>query len=302
MVKTNIPFLSLGAHGTVGKAITAQKRHGFTLIRKTPIPTDPQSLAQMYQRWLYQDYIALWHTLSDADKATYHTLGTRYRLPAFAYFVRTYLNSLSDIAVRYHLDEDGGLIAHDAGPNAQPLTVFGASPATGRIHLARLFDGLDDYLQRVPAPPTDINGHTYSIQAWVNTTAARRSRVIDKHWGTGVGEYFMETQANGKIRYGTWGSLASFVKDSIATINDGHWHLITMTQDPTGWQILIDNTLDSSGADTPGILTCNGPFSLGKYHGGVLPFYLGDIDEATVYLRVLTLIQHKIQYQRRYPL
>lgn len=146
MAKTKTPFFSIGSKGTVGGSLTSQKRGSATILREKPVPTDPYSLNQAYQRWDYRDYAYRWTLLSNADKQVYRTKASRYHITGFSQFMRESLKALTDLSARWHMDEKAGAIAYDTSRNARHATIFGASPVPGRIGGAFSFDGINDYL------------------------------------------------------------------------------------------------------------------------------------------------------------
>lgn len=137
----------MGAKGTVGGALTAQKRGGDTILRSTPVPTDPYSLAQAYQRWIYKDYAYLWTLLLEATKQTYRTRASKYHITGFSLWMREHLRDLPDILAWWRLDDNLGATTIDSSKNENDASIFGASPATGLIDHCLEFDGLNDYLQ-----------------------------------------------------------------------------------------------------------------------------------------------------------
>ncbi|GAJ14702.1 unnamed protein product, partial [marine sediment metagenome] len=50
MAKLKKPLLSLGARGTIADTLTFQKRQGIDLVKRKPVPSQPRTLPQMYQR------------------------------------------------------------------------------------------------------------------------------------------------------------------------------------------------------------------------------------------------------------
>jgi len=144
MTKTKTPFFSLGSQGSIGNAITSQKYGPVTLIRTKPKPAYRYTLAQAYQRWLYEDYVYLWHQQTQAVKDTYRTAGVRFHLTAFQYWMKYHLTNLPDILAWWKLDDNTGPTTIDSSRNLNPATIIGASPATGVIDRALSFDGNND--------------------------------------------------------------------------------------------------------------------------------------------------------------
>jgi len=151
MPKVNTPFLSFKAVGTLGKVITAQRSRFGTLIRSKPVPTDRHTLAQTYQRWLYEDYCYLWYQQSPATKAAYKALATQRKTTPIAEWLRYNLTNLPDIDAWYRLDEPSGSSPHDSSKHALTATATGTLVVPGIIDMARSFNGIAD---QVSCPQT----------------------------------------------------------------------------------------------------------------------------------------------------
>ena len=89
MAKPDKPLLSLGARGTIGDALTYQKRGQLTIARQKPIPKDPKSEAQLAQRQRYKDAVASWHSLTLVEKEAWR--GVCPGLTAYQCFMRAEL-------------------------------------------------------------------------------------------------------------------------------------------------------------------------------------------------------------------
>lgn len=150
MAKTNTPFFSFGSRGSVGESLTTQKRGRDTVIRQLPLPTDPHSLAQTYQRWLYQDYAYLWTLQSLSTRRQYASDGVRFHLTGFQYWMKYQLTTRLNILAHWKLDNVIAGITPDSSPYANNGTVIGASPVAGIIGPALYFDGINDEVN-IPA-------------------------------------------------------------------------------------------------------------------------------------------------------
>lgn len=170
MAKPKSPLLSLGAKGTIGDALTFQKRGRDTIARTKPIPRDPYSLNQAYQRWDYRDYAHMWTLLSNSEKQVYRTKASRYHITGFSQFMRESLKALTDIVGRWHLDERSGATAYDSSKNTNNGAIIGASPTPGYIDGAFLFDGLNDGIA-VPTSPSLNLVSPFSIEFFIYLNA-----------------------------------------------------------------------------------------------------------------------------------
>ncbi len=84
MTKLKNPLLSLAASGSLSRAITFLRRRGRNIAEKMPIPSDPKTLNQLSWRHMYSKCAALWHTLSDAEKAEWAAIGSKKHMTGFA--------------------------------------------------------------------------------------------------------------------------------------------------------------------------------------------------------------------------
>ncbi|MBA7672192.1 hypothetical protein ES703_80366 [subsurface metagenome] len=80
------PLFSLGARGSLGKAISFVRRRGQDIAEKKPEIKDVKSPAQLSWRHMYQKCAALWHTLSVAEQADWNSLGGVRHMTGFAYW------------------------------------------------------------------------------------------------------------------------------------------------------------------------------------------------------------------------
>ena len=94
MAKPKTPLLSLGARGTIANSLTFQKRGKgkATIARQKPIPKDPKSEAQLAQRQIYRDAVAIWHALTPEEKEAWR--GVCPGLTAYQCFMRSELRKV----------------------------------------------------------------------------------------------------------------------------------------------------------------------------------------------------------------
>lgn len=153
MAKTKTPFLSMAAHGTVGRSITAQGLPKTTLVRTKPLPTYRLTLPQQYQRWLYQDYAYLWTLQSEPTKRSYAAAGVPFHLTGFQYWMKYHLTNLTWIDGWWKLDFRSDSTIIDSSPNANTGTAFGTTPTTALIDGGFSFDGINDRID-IPNSPS----------------------------------------------------------------------------------------------------------------------------------------------------
>lgn len=215
MSKAKAPLFSLSGRGSIGNSLTLRRRLGVNILEQKPIPTDQQTLLQMYHRWLFEDYTYLWQRQSDAVKDSYKVLGRACGLTGFQYWQSYMLTNLPDIAGMWHLDEKAGSYAQDFSRNGNHATIFGSTSVHGSIDNGLRGDGINDYL----ACGTDLSlcgfstwtmeyfiyleaqlndwvlplyrQSTYYLGLWFNTL-----RPVFRYWqqGGGVSRLFINTE------------------------------------------------------------------------------------------------------------
>ncbi|MBA7589330.1 hypothetical protein ES708_31412 [subsurface metagenome] len=301
VAKTKTPFLSLGSRGTVGGVLTSQKRGGDTLLRKTPVPTDPYSLAQAYQRWDYKDYAYQWTLLSNAEKQVYRTTGSRYHITGFSQFMREKLKTLPDLALRLRLDEKAGIVAYDTSKHATNGTIFGATPTDGLIAGGQFFT-LNDYIS-VTAPQCDFTSEDFSITLNMRVDDLTIHRMILTR-----GEYTTEgwtsyVASNGQLIFTTTQTAAAQTsRTAIGFIQTGIDYNIGVSR--TGASV----RLYAGGIDVTSIVgnhldpkSCVQPLLVGIYQNLHNYPFDGMLDNLVIYSRHLDATEHYRASQRRYP-
>lgn len=156
----------------------------MSVVRTRPVPSDPHSLAQAYQRWLYQDYAYRWTQLASATRAEYRSGGVAYHLTGFQYWMKYQLANLPDIAAWYKLDDNEGATTRDSSRNSNTATIIGASPATGLIGRALSFDGVNDKLTIPNSPSLNIRSAItiicYLQTSWDTPTGFQEGHLVNK--------------------------------------------------------------------------------------------------------------------------
>lgn len=302
MAKTKTPFLSLGSRGTVGGVLTSQKRGGDTILRKTPIPTDPYSLAQAYQRWDYRDYAYLWTLLSNSEKQIYRTRGSRYHITGFSQWMREQLKTLPDLAGRWHLDEKSGAIAHDSSKQGNNGIIIGASPAKGLIAGAYSFDGLND---NITIPPYPHPLQSKSVICFFNApafTGSFRYLWDFGYWTPPYGDIAYLNPNNNNATIYLRNTAAVVVSENSIPFTPDQWNCLGYTWDGTTVIYYIKGVPTGTPDALAGTL---GPASYSHYLGAqqaIWQPFLGRIDTTIAYIRALDRTEMTRWSKRRYPL
>jgi len=301
MAKLKAGLLSLGARGTLGKAVTFQERSGVNFVRKTPIPQYRLSLAQFYQRWDYSDAIFFWNSRSDAQKAAYATLGSKMHLTAYAYCIRDYLRNLPDLVGRWHLDEGTGIVSRDTSKQGNDGVIVGATLTTGIIDNARAFDGIND---RISIPHSVLfSRQVFTIELFVNIPALGWMSIYDK--GNPEANNFgicMRFRNVPAVPFGvTTGTGVGWQEIAITTTMPlGQKVHMAFTYDNRAYEWFIQGLSIVSGNFVQDIVYDNSDQLLGIRKGLDNPL-LGLEDEVRYYNRILAPAQILDHSERRYP-
>lgn len=301
MAKTNTPFLSLCSQGTVGGSLTSQIRGSATLLREKPVPTDPYSLRQAYQRWLYSDYAYWWTQQSEATRRSYAASGSRYHLTGFQYWMKYNLKNLPDIASWWKLDNQAAGIAYDSGRNSNNGTIVGASPVTGLIDLASYFDGINDIIT-IPYSSTFNLSPTFSLEVLAKPTAHTTDLYIVVKTDATNWDYQLSILWNTRlVRFGINTPAGTQLVQSTAPLTFDNWHHIIGVNDGTDLLLYLDGTLNNTNPGGGGAFyTRNLPLYIGSYAGA--PWWSkGTVDNLILYTRALDSTDALRHSARRYP-
>ena len=301
MAKTKSPLLSFDARGTIGEALTLQKRGSNTIIREKPIPTDPYSLAQAYQRWDYRDYAYQWNTLSLSEREAYRSAASRLGLTIYAYYMRLQLQTLPDLLARWRLDNVIGGVTPDSSKQSKNATVYGATPSPGFISNSLLFDGLNDWCEC----GTVFQDATKSVECLVKpmSTHAVTGVIISAGSGATAGYGFLYTLLNSKFTVSEGRGSGGLYLPQVGTYTVGQlYHLIVTYDKPTTTlSLYINGALNNSASGgLHGAYTAV-TTQLGRYGAGASSYLSGYLDNVILYNRVLDSLEIPRHSERRYP-
>lgn len=301
MTKLKAPLLSLEAHRTLGDSLTFQKRRGVSFVRQKPIPSQPNSLSQSYHRWLYQDYVYLWHALSAAAKAQWAAEARPFRLTGFNYYMSQKLLTLPDIAGMWYLDEIVGGTTPDSSENTNTGTVYGASVQGGRIHQSLSFDGLNDRVQ-IPYSSSLAITDAITLEAFVYIVASGAHGLICKRiQGIGSDWQFI-LNADDTIACDVNFPVAGWVSlDGVTPLSHQTWHHVAFTYDRSFLRLFSDGQPDGAPVAHTEVLPTNSiPLTLARYWIDAYCFE-GRLDHAVIWSTALPLALLKVHSERRWP-
>lgn len=301
MAKTKTPFFSLDAHGSVGESVTAQKRGKETLVRKKPLPADPYSLPQAYQRWLYQEFACLWRQQSLATRQEYASAGVRFHLTGFQYWMKDRLAKLSYIEHWSKLDEGLGAVSYDSSRNDNNGVILGASPAVGAIDGCYHFDGLNDRIIYNPVAITQTGSFDFLMKADPTQNAFAYVLVYTSVLGTDRLHFQFRPAWTLRFQLLRGGISAGFV-ESANPLNDDKWHYICGVWNSTGMSIYVDDLAPVTQAgDMTATLPADTYLCLGRFQPTAMYHYTGYLDNAFIRSRVLDATEIARNAERRYP-
>lgn len=301
MTKTKTPFFSLGSQGSIANAITSQRKGSDTILRQKPTPTYRQTLAQMYQRWLYEDYAYLWTQQSIPTKQLYATAGSRHHLTAFQYWMKYNLTNLPDIAGLWKLDHSTDPIAYDSSRNANNGTIFGTTSTLGVINGALDFDGINDAIQIPTSPSLDITAAiTIEATLYVPSLLAVTETVVAKYWFDS--NYMLRKLANGKIIFDLFDPNSKSVTSDNPIQAATFTHLLGTATPGATMNLYIDGIKQSGTAPFTGVMPVTiDDVRIGGKAPGPWEQLTGIIDNVIIYNRPFDDTEALRHSLRRYP-
>ncbi|WP_344018859.1 PKD domain-containing protein, partial [Microlunatus capsulatus] len=202
----------------------------------------------------------------------------------------------------WRLDETSGSTVADAteartaGNVAAGVTLGGPSPVTAGK--AAAFDGSTG---TIATARTFTNPTAYSEEVWFSTTTTNGGKLMgfgDQQSGySGNYDRHIYLENSGQLTFGVWTGQAN-TTTTPATYNDGRWHHMVATQDPTaGMRLYVDGVLVGTNGQTSnqgytGYWRIGGDTSW----GGNSSFLAGSLDEAAVYPYALSATQVAAHY------
>jgi len=301
LAKTKTPFLSLSAKGSVGESITAQKFHAETLVRGKPYPTDPYSLPQAYQRWLYSEVAWLWSLLTPAEKAAYRSAGARFHLTAFQQYLHERLDKLDYYLGYWKFDNVTAGATLDTTPYGVSGIVYGASPIDGGIGKALYYDGVNDY--------TNLGTHThfpgtynsFSLECLILASVNQRGGIVTR-WGSYGYQWFLELTNAGFPRMVIFNNAGAEFAACLgpAALTDGLFHHVAVNWNTNVLlELSIDGTLVASDAAFVGVRSTHvAPLEIGRHEDAC---FKGIIDNVKLRSRLPVAAQWLEYSKRRYP-
>ncbi|CAN5247103.1 PKD domain-containing protein [soil metagenome] len=214
--------------------------------------------------------------------------------PADAYGAKVF-NEEPDLYWR--LGESSGTTAADSGTYENPGTYIGnhVKGSTGVVagnSAIQLQNG-----GVVVATKSASNPTVFSQEVWIKTNTNRGGRIFGFGNSNGIntsGNYDRHIYMldDGTVRFGVYNGNTVTI-DSAAALNDNAWHQVVSTFGPDGMKLYVDGKLDSTNPNTSA-QNYSGYWKLGgdnAWGGNSDLGFTGDVDEAAVYGKVLTLAQ-----------
>jgi len=224
-----------------------------------------------------------------------------YRAELLAKKPLRYAALIHDVSQVLHLpfDWDDGSYARDRSGYNNSGTIYGATLVTGKIGMARRFDGVDDYVE-VPHDPSLNPTSAITVSVW-----AKIDDLPDTHANMPRKEsqYVMHPTKLSATTYGVrfyvyiagvgWRSAVSKSK------NFGSWYFFAGTYDGAVIKIFADGVLEGSFSVSGKINTTANQLQFSR--DGTLNTYRfkGIIDEPRIYNRALSQDEIRMLMYRR---
>jgi len=224
-----------------------------------------------------------------------------YRAELLAKKPLRYAALIHDVSQVLYLpfDYDDGSYARDRSGYNNHGTIYGATLASGKIGMAREFDGVDDYVEVADAPSLDITD-AITIEGWINLASYTGGRTIVEKSTDIYGIYFT---VGAEIPYAflkldvTGWTYLSFVE----TIPLNKWVHLAFTYDrklvKDNWVTYVNGTATNRKTIKESIVTSALPLQIGRY--GTTHYFNGIIDELRIYNRALSLDEIRMLMYRR---
>lgn len=299
MTVLKAPLLSLGAHGTLGDAITLRRRRRTTIAETKPVPSDPQSYLQLLQRWRYQDAFYYWATLSTAQKAVYKALGNQTNNTTIGAFLKEYLLNPPDLEADWRMDSIVGGKVIDFSGNNVDLDAFGVGTMKAPLGNALTFDGVNDWLRNAASELNLPGPLTIEIILFLKSAAVGEyPRLFTKH-AAGAGWIF-QIHENPRVHFRPFpGGVRARISSPLNSIPLSQWSYVAGLWDGSNARASVNYShyLGEAGA---GDIPASNVIGLIGGTGGVVGDHLdGYMTHMWVWNRALSEAQREY-HARRY--
>lgn len=302
MAKVRAPFFSLGAHGTVGQALTVSRHKGLHVAKKIPLHPDARTAAQLAQRSLYSHARDLWLTLTETEKATLLAEGRPLHMTGFNLLLRRYLTDLLDLEAWWPLNDGAAATAQDYSLHRTHGTVFGCIPAVdfcGQDNNAFFFDGVNDRVVAT-APQLNFTSTDFSLTARLYITDLNVWQVILTRGLSNADGWFVAYNNARMLRFGTsQGGVDQSTDSANGALPLTTWITVGFSRQGTTGRVYLN------GADitaVPGVhlnpLTSARTVKIGIHDDEAQSQLWGRLCDVKVYSRFLTTAQHLATHQR----
>ena len=200
MVKVTGPLFSLGASGTLGKAISYRRQLFGAQVEKKPQKRDFKSGAQLVRRGLFLNAVGYWNSLSDEEKDEYKSLAAGLPMTGFNLCVRDYLLGVIAVVMNRIEDADG-----DTG-------VYVEASEDEDIVRMKVADTLRFLLQNISphyqlTGDVEVDGHLAVGEASVDAgSSLKLSDTLDTHPASAMYAFIYGNRAAGpQFTYGVSG-------------------------------------------------------------------------------------------------
>jgi len=93
MAKVKHPLMSIGASGSIGRAITFTKSRGVAICKGFSVSLDRESEEQLILRGVYSSGVVVWNGLSQPQKDVWNDSASGKKVTGFNLFMKNYMNN-----------------------------------------------------------------------------------------------------------------------------------------------------------------------------------------------------------------
>lgn len=190
----------------------------------------------------------------------------------------------------YKFEETSGTVAVDSRGNDNMTNHVASLQYDGLINYAYGYSA--SYLETVEKIGV-TDDYNFTISCWANTTVSGSYLNVFAAYRTDIEDYIKVGMTNGGkawafIRVSGVGDLS--MNTGTYTINDGGWHLLTLTGNTTRINFYVDSALDTGGSPPASTFVSQNESISGLYSfgSGYLQFWTGGIDECGYWNRTLS--------------
>lgn len=139
--------------------------------------------------------------------------------------------------------------------------------------MARLFNGINDYLDAGNPAALDITGDTVTLSAWINLSSVNGEQKVFAKWSDSpeAFQYLLSVNSDDHVIFAVFPG-TTIIAEGTTALPINTWHHVAGVYDGTAARVYVDGIEEDSTATTGNLSSTTAPVRIGGGSGGENPF------------------------------